>query len=431
MTAVLDPDRARRRFVGLTALRWLPVGIATPVTVLLATERGLSPGDIGVTIAVYGAVTLLLELPTGGLADAIGHRAVLVASGLFSTAALATLAVADTVLLFSVAWALKGVGRALDSGPLEAWYVDAARTEAPDADVSRGLAHGGAADGAGLALGAVLGGTLPLLLEDGGAAALAAPLVLAAVLALAHVAAVLLLVVPVGPPRQTSGVAALRTGARDVPVVVGATLRLVARDRLLRLLLLVSFLLGVVLTGLELLGPLHFADLAGSAARGSAVYGVVVAVGFAAAAVGSLLAPALGRAVHGSVAWASVVTSILGALAVAAFALAPAVLLAGVAVALFYLVNAAASPLRQQLVHDRTTAGQRSTTLSAKSLALMTGGLVGNLVLPRLAELGGPPTGLLAAAGAMLVLAVVSVGLRLRPEEAGSHRPLRVAAGHG
>ena len=42
---------------------------------------------------------------------------------------------------------------------------------------------------------------------------------------------------------------------------------------------------------IELLGPLHFADLAGGLAEGSAVFGIVMAVSFAAAGVGSLLAP--------------------------------------------------------------------------------------------------------------------------------------------
>ena len=123
MTAVLTPDQARRRFVGLTALRWLPVGVAVPVSVLLATARGLSPADIGVTVAVYGAVTLLLELPTGGLADAIGHRPVLALSGLFTTAGLLTMALADSMLVFAVAWALKGVARALDSSQSEATQI--------------------------------------------------------------------------------------------------------------------------------------------------------------------------------------------------------------------------------------------------------------------------------------------------------------------
>jgi MFS family permease len=430
VTAVLDADRARRRFVGLTALRWLPVGVAVPVSVLLATARGLSPADIGVTVAVYGAVALLLELPTGGLADAIGHRPVLVLSGLFTVAGLLTMAVANSMLLFLVAWSLKGVARALDSGPLEAWYVDTVHLSQPGADVTSGLSRAAAADAIGLSAGAVLGGALPLLLDGDGASALAVPLVVAAGVGAVHVVAVLLLVVPVRRS-TTSGAAALRSGVREVPLVISATVRLVLTDRLLRLLLVVSFLVGVVLTALELLGPLHVAELAGSPERGSAVFGLVTAVSFAAAAVGSLLAPALGRATRGSVAWSSAVTSVLAAVSVAVVALSPALVVAAVAYCTFYLLNGAAWPLRQRLMHDQTTAGQRATTLSATSLALMLGGLVGNLLLPRLADGAGLPAGLLAGAGALLLLAVVSLGLRPGSGPAGSRGPDRVAAGHG
>ncbi|RBY75631.1 MFS transporter [Blastococcus sp. TF02-09] len=411
MTGVLSPEAARRRFVGLTVLRWLPVGVAVPVSVLLATERGLSPADIGVTVAVYGAVALLLELPTGGLADAIGHRPVLVLSGAFTIAGLLTMALADSLVWFVAAWTLKGVARALDSGPLESWYVDTVHRTEPGSDLTPGLSRAAAADAAGLAVGAVVGGVLPLLVDRSGAAALALPLFLAAGCGVVHVVAVLLLVVPVRTP-TASGAAALHSGVREVPVVIRATVRLVLTDPLLRLLLVVSFLVGLVLTALELLGPLHLADLAGSPEAGSAAFGIVTAVSFAAAAVGSLLAPALGRATRGSVVVSSAVTSVLGALAIAGFALAPAVVAAAVAYVTFYLLNGAAWPLRQQLLHDRTTASQRSTTLSAKSLALMLGGLVGNLLLPRLAEGAGLPAGLLAGAGSMLLLAVVSLGLR-------------------
>ncbi|HET6393257.1 MAG TPA: MFS transporter [Blastococcus sp.] len=430
MNAVLTPDRARRRFVALTALRWLPVGIAVPVSVLLATARGLSPADIGVTVAVYGAVTLLLELPTGGLADAIGHRPVLALSGLFTTAGLLTMALADSMLVFAVAWALKGVARALDSGPLEAWYVDTVHRTDPAADLTPGLSRAAAADAAGLTVGAVLGGVLPLLVERSGAAALALPLLLAAGFALVHVVAVLLLVVPVRPARE-SGSAAVRSGLREVPVVVSATVRLVLHDRLLRLLLAVSFLVGVVLTSLELLGPLHFADLAGSPELGSAVFGIVTAISFAAAAVGSLLAPAAGRAAGGSVVLVSGVTSVLAAGTIAAFALAPGVVLAAVAYTAFYLLNAAAWPLRKQLMHDQTTSSQRSTTVSASSLALMVGGLLGNLLLPRLADSAGLPVGLLAGGGAMLLLAVVSLGLRVRAGEGRPADRLQESGAHG
>jgi MFS family permease len=219
---------------------------------------------------------------------------------------------------------------------------------------------------------------------------------------------------------------------REVPVVVAATVRLVLHDRLLRLLLAAALLTGLVLTSLELLGPLHFADLAGSAEVGSAVFGIVTAVSFAAAAAGSLLAPAAGRAAGGSVALVTAVTAVLAAAMIAAVALAPGVVLAAVAYALFYLFNGAAWPLRKKLMHDQTTSAQRSTTVSAWSLALMVGGLAGNLALPRLAESAGLPAGLLAGAGGMLLMAVVALGLRPRPGEAGSRdRPAQVPARRG
>ncbi|MGX5657926.1 MFS transporter, partial [Geodermatophilus nigrescens] len=203
MSAPLTVRSAGRRFVGLTALRWLPVGLSAPVTVLLAASRGLSPADVGVVIAVYSVVVLVLELPTGGLADSLGTRPVLVASAVFSTAGLVALGFADSVVAFAVAEALRGVGRALDSGPLEAWYVDTVRAADPDADVAPGLSRAGAADGAGLCLGAVVGGLLPLLSGRAGDDALVLPVLAAAVLtAVSAIAVALLVVDPPGAPRR-------------------------------------------------------------------------------------------------------------------------------------------------------------------------------------------------------------------------------------
>ncbi len=421
----LTARQARRRYVGLTALRWLPVGISAPVTVLLATSRGLTPADIGVTLAVYGVVTLLLELPTGGLADAIGHRPVLVLSGVLAITGTLLMVVADSVALFALAWAVQGVSRALDSGPLEAWFVDATHAADPAADVTPGLSQAGAADGLGLSLGAVLGGLIPLLAGDDGDA-LALPLLLAAALTVGSLLAVLLLVVPLRTAER-SGAAALAAGVREVPRVVRDTAVLVTRDRLLRVLWIISFLTGTVLSGLELLGPLHFADLGGGLAEGSAVFGVVMAVSFAAAGLGALLAPWARRVARGSVAWASLAFALLGAATVVGVAFAPGIAVAGVAYALFYLVNGGGWPLRQQLMHEQTTSAQRSTTVSAKSLALMLGGLLGSLLLPRLAEAAGYPAAFLATAGGLVLMAVASLWLRpARPVAADVAPPVQV-----
>jgi DHA1 family tetracycline resistance protein-like MFS transporter len=115
---------ARRRFLLLHGIRWLPVGLLIPVLVLLPLERGLTLAQYGSAAAVQGIVVMILELPTGGLSDAIGRRPVLLLAGLVDLASLAILTVADSVFLFAVVYLLQGIYRALDSGPLESWYVD-------------------------------------------------------------------------------------------------------------------------------------------------------------------------------------------------------------------------------------------------------------------------------------------------------------------
>ncbi len=379
---------AGRRYVFLTALRWLPLGISIPVTVLLASSKGLSAADIGVVFAVHGVVALTLELPTGGLADAIGRRPVLVSSVLLQIAGLLTLAIAANLLTFAAAFALVGAGRALDSGPLEAWYVDAVHHHQPGADVTAGLARASVADGAGLALGAVVGGLVPVLAAGHGASsnALVLPFLLAAAIDVVYLVAVVALVVPLGPTHDTPRAVSARAAVLTVPGIVRDTIALTARDRVLRQLLAIVFLVGTVLATLELIGPLRLAELTGSRTQGTAVFGIVMAVSFTTAALGAAMATSARRAAGGSLARASAALFAICVLAVAGMAMTSAVVTTGLAYAVFYLANAAGWPLRQQLMHSRVQAAQRATSVSAMSFALMLGGVAGSLLVPRLAE---------------------------------------------
>jgi hypothetical protein len=102
--------------------------------------------------------------------------------------------------------------------------------------------------------------------------------------------------------------------------------------------------------------------------------------------------------------------------------------------AAFHATNAAAWPLWKQLLHGQVGAGSRATTLSASSLALQVGALGGSLLGTRLAEAAGTGAGFLAAAAALLVVGLVSVGLRPRHSTTpgpGTPAAAGVAAGHG
>lgn len=402
--------QAERRFIGLTALRWLPVGFAAPVLVLLASSRGLSAIDIGTVFTVMGLVTVGAELPTGGLADTLGRRPMLLLSGGLSLLSLLGLAAAGGLTGFVAAAALLGLARALDSGPLEAWFVDAAHAADPEADVARGLSRGGTADGLSLALGAVLGGALPQRFGD----LLVLPFLVAAALTVVGLAAVGVLVVPIASSQDRRGpVRALRAGAVGVPATVRDAGRLVGHDHTLQLLLLVSLGTGWALGTIELLGPLEAAELAGGAAAGATAWSLVLGVGFLGAGVGSLLALVARRLAHGSVAGACAALAVLGAGALLLLGAAWSVLALGLGAVLFYLSNGAGTPLRGSLLHSRVAAGHRTTVLSVGSLALQLGAVLANQVQPRLYAAHGALPTFAVAAGLLLLIALVQ--LRLPP----------------
>ena len=320
---------------------------------------------------------------------------------------------------------LQGVGRALDSGPLQAWYVDAVRLADPRADVVPGLSRAGTADCAALALGAVAGGLAPSLLGGAPSTVLLLPFAVAAVLDLVSVVSVALLVTPTGPAREGSVGQVLRAGLAAVPSTVGGAVRLSARDGALRRVLLLAGVCGFSLSTLELFGPPLFAGLAGSTTGGSGLFGVVMGVSFLAGALGSLLAPRARRLAGGSTRAAVAALVVGSGLAIAGVAAATTVVLAAGAYAAFYLGNAATFPLLYGVLHARVGAEGRATVLSAESLCLQLGGAVSGLLMPVLASATGGPGAVFVVCGGVAVLsALLAVGLPSGDEEALLDEPL-------
>jgi len=400
---------ATRRLVGLTALRWLPVGLTAPIIVLLAQSRGLSLGQIGVLFTVHAAIVLTLELPTGGLADALGRRPVVVAGAVLHLASCVVYATATGFAGFLAGVVLLGLGRVLDSGPVEAWYVDTVHRIDPGADVAPGLARHSAADGGGLAIGAAVGGLLPALV--GGGSALAVPYLVAAVLDVVFVVAVLRLLTEDRPPRTGSARAALVAGVREVPTTVTGAARLSVTDPPMRLVLLLTAVGGVALVGCELLGPVRFAGLAGEADDGAAVYGVVLAASFALAAVGAMAVTALRRLLRGSTRLTCAVLAVLGGAGLAVLAGPDVLGLAAAGFAAYYVAHGAAWPLLSAVLHSRVTAAHRATAVSAMSLAMALGGILGNSVVPWLADGLGTDAAFLTVAAVVLLSAAACLRL--------------------
>ena len=55
-------------------LHWFIIGLLAPVLSLIKLEKGLNLVEIGVTTTAMSIAVVLLEVPTGGVADAIGRK---------------------------------------------------------------------------------------------------------------------------------------------------------------------------------------------------------------------------------------------------------------------------------------------------------------------------------------------------------------------
>jgi MFS family permease len=135
------------------------------------------------------------------------------------------------------------------------------------------------------------------------------------------------------------------------------------------------------------------------------VYGTVLAVSFAAAAVGAMATPALRRLLRGSTRVTCAVLMLLGAGGLAVLGGPDLLVLAAVGFAAYYLAHGSTWPLLSAVLHSRVDAAYRTTAVSAMSLAMALGGILGNLVIPRLAAALSIDAAFLAVAAVVLVAA--------------------------
>jgi predicted MFS family arabinose efflux permease len=412
------------RFVALNALRWLPTGLLIPVTAVLMQSRGLSLAQIGLVMAVQGGVVIVLELPTGGLADALGRRPVLLVASVVDLASLTLLLTAHTPAAFMVAGAVQGVFRALESGPLEAWFVDTSLGIEPRAPIERGLARGAAAIGLAISSGALAAAGLSVLPPVGGVDPLALPVVAALGLRVVDIVALALLVTEDGTRLDVS---VARASVAAAPGVVRSTVRLVTHSRGLLALVAVELLWGAGIVAVELFSGPRMVELLGDPERGVAVFALAVAAGWSISALGSA---ATGRltAFLGGPARAGAVLRVVQGAAVAVMALGGGPLGLVTGYLGFYLVHGSANVVHYGMVHRLVDADHRTTVVSANSLASRLGGAAGTTGLGALATGAGIPAALAVAACVLAAAApLYLVARRPRPPARGRGNDLRWA----
>ena len=400
---VLEPTAARRVFLLLTVTRWFPIGLVIGVTTLWPLERGLSIEQALSASSLAGITIFLLELPTSGFADGFGRRPVYLTAAVVCVISGLVFFTATQWWQFALAAVLTGVYRALDSGPLEAWFVDTVHASESDAPVDRALSAQSAVLGASIALGAVISGGLiwwhPLTSESAlllpgmlymGLSAVHAVVILlllqeprelggtgsdqtaeTAVIGKArldrdeHVAAKVAAVSDTSAARPRAWEQALRS-VRQAPQVVVSGLRLLTTSQVLAGLVAVELCWSAGMIVFETLQPIRLAELLGSESRAAAVMGPVASAGWGVFALGAALAGALSARI--GVARSAVLARTLNGLGCVVMGLAagPAALIG--AYAFTYTMHGASGPLHSTLLHREASAANRATVHSINSM---------------------------------------------------------------
>lgn len=415
----------RRRYAVVNFLIWFATALPLALSVLLVQSRGLSLTQIGFVLGAYSLIIVLLEVPTGGLADAAGRKRVaLVAHALAAVSSLALL-LAFSFPGYVAAMALYGVSRALASGALDAWYVDALQAAEPDYDLQPALAEVESVTMLALGAGTLIGGALPRLFAglppDGTAVLtpLAVPIVAALVIRLILLPVIFLLI----PESRAQGdTTRWRDGFRQVPALVREATALSRSNPRLMLLMTASVVAGFALMSLESFWQPFFAALPAVAERGPAattLLGVIMAGNFVAGIAGNLLSPRLGRLLarggdkrHALLAALSRLWQGLFLLALAA---SSALLPAAGFFWLIYLTSGVGLSPHATLVNEEIPAARRSAMLSVQSLAFFAGGFLGGAVLGRVADQWNIAVAW-AIAGALVVVSVIPYVVLARRE---------------
>lgn len=399
-------------FQGHQFLDRFAMGVMVAVTALALQGRGLGVGEIGALFAIYAAVTLTAELPFGGLADGVGRKPIFLIATVASVMASIVFILSNAFWPLAASFGMVGLGRALRSGTLDAWYVEELRARAPGVEIQPLLARAQTANFAGLGFGAIVGGFLPGLFA---ANSPSDPIIgqtvfdvsYAAGLALTFVVLAYTVILIREPTRALSGGIVLRE-IRSVPGTIRSGAQLAFSNRALLLLLAILALMLFSTNPVEVLWPTVVQTMLNPEGA-AAVVGILTAGYFFAIAVGASLARRVSRLFRRR--HALTLAVVLCALMLSQFALAlqgSLVEFIG-AFLLFSVVLGLSESPAAAILHAHVPDDRRSTILSVQSLLKQLGAMLGLLFLGWIGETEGVGAAWIAGGVGLGVASVLAI----------------------
>ena len=101
-------------------------GMIVPVMSLIYLEHGASIENLAIFITIYSITVIVLEVPSGMMADVLGRKKIFILSHIALMVYYITTLYSNSAVLLVFANLFHGIGRAFGSGSLEALLIDKA-----------------------------------------------------------------------------------------------------------------------------------------------------------------------------------------------------------------------------------------------------------------------------------------------------------------
>ncbi|UCH25463.1 MAG: MFS transporter [Trueperaceae bacterium] len=420
-------SRVKQIYFAAEFLGWFGVGLVLPVSILLLQSRGLDLFEIGLLMGMYSLTIVVLELPTGGLADAIGRKPVTLLSYLFALASSLAFLVSFSMTFFVLSFVLLGVSRALASGALGSWFVDQLLEIDGDIDLQPPLAHANVFVIAGLCLGSLAGGWIPRRFDHLATDSMAVftPLSMTLVFSIG-IKLVNLMLVSLAVKEQR-GSASLRPALGQIPSQLSTAFVEIRQNPTIMLVLATTFGGALALMSVETFWQPRFAGWLGS--ENTHVFGLLMTGAFTVGIIGNLASIPLSKWLKGRHALVAALAQAGGGMAVILLAFQTDSFTAAAFFWLFYLTGGVLGSPVAAIFNREVPSERRSSMQSVMSLAGYAGSFLGSAALGYVAKVNGIGTvwfvsGLILAASAGLFLLIDNRTRVQGTVDPGDHAPV-------
>ncbi|MGK2956580.1 MAG: MFS transporter [Solirubrobacterales bacterium] len=401
-------SRIQRIYLTLMLGNTLAASFIWGINTIFLLDAGLSNFEAFTANAFFTAGMVIFEIPTGVVADTIGRRVSYLAG---------TVTLMATTLLYVFLWqvegpfwawavvsVLLGLGFTFFSGAVEAWLVDALDATGFTGSLEAVFGRGQIVTGIGMLTGSVLGGFVAQLTNLG------VPFVMRAVVLVIMFVFAFTVMKDVGfSPKKSTGT------VHEMKLITSASVEFGWRVPSVKWLMLSSpFTAGVSVYAFYALQP-YLLELSGDPTA-YGIAGITAAIVAGAQIAGGIAAPrirGLFRQRTSALLFAVGISSIT-LLLIGLFETFWAVVFL---IAVWGLLFAAASPIRQSYLNGMIPSQQRATILSFDSMLGSTGGVVTQPALGRAADVWGYGTSyLFGAAISSLALPFIYLSRRQKSQ---------------